>query len=214
VEPADVAATRAAYDTVADDYAELLRGSLADSPYERRALGLFAEAVTRSGGGPIADLGCGPGRLTGHLRGLGLAPVNVDLSPAMVAIARREHPGVPGAVGSLGHLPLATGRLAGALAWYSLIHTPTGRLPATLAELHRVLRPGAHLLTGFQVGDEVRGGRRHLYGHDLVLDSYRRPPDLVARHAEAVGFTEVVRTVSAPEPPYDCPQAHLLLRRR
>lgn len=210
MEPPDVAATRAAYDTVAADYAELLRGSLSDSPYEQGALDLFAEVVTS---GPVADLGCGPGRLTGPLQSLGLAPVNVDLSPAMVAVARRDHPEAPAAVGSLGHLPLATGSLAAALAWYSLIHTPTERLGTTLAELHRVLRPGGHLLVGFQVGDEVRGGRRHLYGHDLVLDSYRRPPDVMAQHAEAVGFTEIARTVRAPEPPYDCPQAHLLLQR-
>ena len=212
MEPADVAITRAAYDTVAEDYAELLRGALADSSFERGALDLFAEVMARHGGGPIADLGCGPGRLTGYLHGLGLVPVNVDISPAMAAIARREHPGAPVAVGSLGHLPLATGSLAGALAWYSLIHTPTERLTAAFAELGRVLRAGAHLLVGFQVGDEVRRGQRHLYGHDLVLDSHRRPPDLVARCAAAAGFTEVARTVSPPEPPYDCPQAHLLLQ--
>jgi SAM-dependent methyltransferase len=212
-EPSDVATTRTAYDTVAEDYAALLRGSVAASPYERGALDLFAGAGTAPGGGPVADLGCGSGRLTGHLRDLGLDLVGVDLSPAMVAIARREHPEVPVAVGSLGHLPLATGSLAGALAWYSLIHTPTERLAAVFAEVHRVLRPGAPLLVGFQVGDEVRGGRRRLYGHDLELDSYRRPPDLVTGAAGAAGFTEVARAVHPPEPPYDCPQAHLLLRR-
>lgn len=214
MEPADVAITRAAYDTVAEDYAELLRGSLADSPFERDALDLFARVVERPGGGRVADVGCGTGRLTGHLVGPGLDLVGVDLSPGMVAVARREHPEVPFAVGSVTGLPLATSSLAGALAWYSLIHTPTERLTAAFEELRRVLRPGGHLLTGFQVGDEVRRGRRHLYGHDVALDSYRRPPDLVARCAAAAGFTEVARTVSPPEPPYDCPQAHLLLRTR
>ncbi len=91
----DVAATRAAYDTVAEDYAELLRSSLADSPHERAALGLFAELVGAAGGGLVGDLGCGTGRLTGHLVGLGLDVVSLDLSPGMVAVARREHPDVP-----------------------------------------------------------------------------------------------------------------------
>jgi len=205
----DVAATRAAYDTVAEDYAELVRDGLGDD--ERATLDRFAATVPTSA--TVADLGCGPGRLTGPLVGLGLAVVSLDLAPAMVAIARRDHPDVPAAVGSLDRLPLATGSLAGALAWYSLIHTPTERLPAVLAEVARVLAPGAHLLVGFQVGDEVRRGRRHLYGHDVVLASYRRPPDVVVAAAAATGLVEVHRAVHAAEPPYDCDQAHLLLRR-
>ncbi|HEX7131614.1 MAG TPA: methyltransferase domain-containing protein [Iamia sp.] len=212
MEPVDGAGTRAAYDTVAEDYADLLRSSLADSPHERAPLWLFAELVNASGGGLVGDLGCGTGRLTAHLVGLGLEVVGLDLSPGMVTVARREHPTTPFAVGSIGALPVAAGTLAGALAWYSLIHTPPDRLEAAFGELRRTLRPGGLLLTGFQVGAEVRQ-HQHLYGHDLRLDSYRRHPDEVAAAATAVGLTEVTRTVWAPEPPYDCDQAHLLFRR-
>lgn len=59
--------TRAAYDTVAVDYAELLTTELAAKPLDRGLLAAFAELVKNSGGGPVADLGCGPGRVTGHL---------------------------------------------------------------------------------------------------------------------------------------------------
>lgn len=200
----------AAYDTVAEDYAVLLRSWEGSIRREEEALAGFAAAL---GPGPVADVGSGTGRLTGPLRALGLAVVSVDLSPGMLAVARRDHPDVPAVVGSLAHLPLADGGLAGALAWYSTIHTPTERLPHLFGELRRALRPGGLLLVGFQVGDEVRGGRRHLYGHDVVLDSYRRPPDVVAAAATAAGLVEVARTVRAPEPPEDCAQAHLLLRR-
>ncbi|HEV7722974.1 MAG TPA: class I SAM-dependent methyltransferase [Iamia sp.] len=205
----DLAATRAAYDTVAEDYADLVRDAFGDAHPELTALAGFAERI---GGGIVADVGCGPGRLTGHLLDLGLDVVSLDLSPGMVAVARREHPTVPAAVGSLDALPLAPGRLAGAVAWYSLINTPTDRLTAVFAELRRVLADGALLLTGFQVGDEVRH-HRHLYGHDLVLDSYRRPPDTVAASAVAAGFVEVERTIKAPTPPEDGDQAYLLFRR-
>ena len=57
--------TRTSYDTVAADYADLLRGAVAASPYDRAVLGLFAELV-RSAPGPVADVGCGPGRITAH----------------------------------------------------------------------------------------------------------------------------------------------------
>lgn len=205
----DLTRTRAAYDTVAEDYLGIVGDAFTDGSVERAALAGFAERV---GEGLVADVGCGAGRLTGTLRDLGLDVVNLDLSPAMVAVARREHPHVPGAVGALDHLPLADGAVAAALAWYSLITTPTDRLTPVFAELRRILRPGGLLLVGFQVGDEVKH-HRHLYGHDVVLDSYRRPPDVVAAAAERAGLAEVERTVRPPVPPEDSDQAHLLLRR-
>ena len=72
---------RTSYDTVAASYAELLRDHLAGDPYDRAVLALFAELVRGAGGGPVADVGCGPGRLTAHLRELGVDVVGIDLSP-------------------------------------------------------------------------------------------------------------------------------------
>ena len=120
--PADhLAETRTAYDTVAAAYEELARSLLADSPMDRALLGLFAEQVLAGGGGPVGDLGCGPGRITVHLDSLGLDAFGVDLSPGMVAVARRRHPRLRFDVGSLTALDLQDGGLAGALAWYSEI---------------------------------------------------------------------------------------------
>jgi hypothetical protein len=56
-----------AYDTVAVDYAELLRTELEPKPLDRAMLGTFAELVRASGGGPVADLGGGTGRVTAYL---------------------------------------------------------------------------------------------------------------------------------------------------
>ncbi len=92
-EPSYLCATRAAYDTVAVDYAELVSRELAAKPLDRALLAAFAELVQAAGVGPVADLGCGPGRVTAHLHHLGLTAFGVDLSPAMVAAARRRHPG-------------------------------------------------------------------------------------------------------------------------
>ncbi len=204
-------AVRASYDTVATAYTELLRDSLAQSPIDRALLDLFAELVTASGGGEVADLGCGPGRITGYLAGLGLDVRGVDLSPAMVAVARREHPGLRFDVGSMAALDTASGALAGGLAWYSLIHTPTVGLPAVLAELARVLRPGGHLLTAFQVGDEPVP-LPHAYGHDVSLVVHRRRPELMAELLADAGFAVTTRTVREPEGWESCPQAYLLAR--
>ncbi|MFE9420148.1 hypothetical protein ACFYMX_31740 [Streptomyces griseofuscus] len=61
-----LADTRTSYDTVAVSYADQLRGVLAGAPYLRAALALFADLVRAAGGGPVADVDCGPGHVTAH----------------------------------------------------------------------------------------------------------------------------------------------------
>ncbi|MPY45882.1 methyltransferase domain-containing protein, partial [Streptomyces phyllanthi] len=159
------------------------------------------------------DLGCGPGRLTGHLASLGLDVFGIDLSPEMVAVARRVCPGVRFEVGSMTALGLEDESLAGALAWYSTVHTPPEELPVAFEEFYRVLAPGGQLLMAFKVGD---GSTRltHAYGHDLDLDVYRFPPGLVSELLVEAGFVEVARLVREAEGPYEkTPQGYLLARR-
>jgi SAM-dependent methyltransferase len=45
--------------------------------------------VRARGGGSVADVGCGPGRITAHLRQLGVDAFGIDLSPGMIEVARR-----------------------------------------------------------------------------------------------------------------------------
>jgi len=52
--------TRAAYDTVASEYARLLADALDGMPWDRAVLATFAELVSRDRLGPVADVGCGP----------------------------------------------------------------------------------------------------------------------------------------------------------
>lgn len=177
--------TRAAYDTVAAEYAKELRTDPADKPLDRAMFSAFAELVQENGGLPVADLGCGPGHLTGHLHGLGLDVFGVDLSPAMIAIARATYPDLRFDEGSMTRLGLADGALGGILAWYSIIHVPPAELPDLFAEFHRMLAPGGHLLLGFQVGDERRQIEKS-YGHEVSVDAYRLPPEEIrARLADA-----------------------------
>jgi SAM-dependent methyltransferase len=211
VERPDVLATRAAYDTVAADYADLLATGLDAKPLDRAMLAAFAELVLADGGAPVADLGCGPGRVTAHLHTLGVDAFGIDLSPAMVAEARRRHPGLHFEEGSLAALDLADGAVGGIVAWYSIIHTPPAHLPAVLAEFHRVLAPGGHVLLAFQAGDE----RVHLeeaYGHAVSLDAYRLLPDSVVVLLRTAGLVTGARLLREPQAPEKVPQAYLLAR--
>src|SRR5690348_9575425 len=86
--------TRTAYDTVAASYAKMLNGSVAESTWERAVLGAYAEVVT----GPVAEVGCGTGRITAHLHSLGVDIRGIDLSPGMIAEARAAYPEISFAV--------------------------------------------------------------------------------------------------------------------
>lgn len=147
-------ATREAYDAVAPTYAELFRDTLRDRPLDRAILGAFAEVVRAGGDGRVADLGCGPGQITAHLDELGLAAFGVDASPAMIELARQAYPDLRFDVGSMAALDIADGALGGVLSRWSIIHTAPRELPVILAEFHRVLAPGGHLLVSFSASDD------------------------------------------------------------
>lgn len=229
-EPAHTTATRAAYDTVAAAYADLLADALDTNPFDRAVLALFAELVHAAAAtasrasaatarpGPVLDLGCGPGRITAHLAALGLDARGIDLSPAMVEQARARHPGLDFRVGQITALDLPADSAAGLVAWYSLIHIPPAEHPGVLRGFRRILTPGGLLLVAFHVGDE----RRHItdaYGHTgLDYEAYRLPPDRVEQQAVAAGFEPVARLIREPisSPPNSerSPQAYVLLRAR
>lgn len=202
--------TRVFYDAVAEDYAERFRDVLTVTPIDRAMLDAFAELVGR--GGAVADLGCGPGRVTAYLDSLGLSVLGLDLSASMLAIARRENPGLRFEQGSMLDLDMADGSLAGVVSWYSSIHTPVDELPRLFTEFLRVLAPGGHLLLAFQVGDEPK---RHdkPFGHDVILDFLRRQPEAVVELLTAAGFALVSRTVREPDPSELVRQAFLIARK-
>ncbi|WP_079054178.1 class I SAM-dependent methyltransferase [Streptomyces graminilatus] len=211
-----VAATRVFYDAIAEDYFDRFRSELAAQPLERAVLAAYAEFVRGSGGGSgqVADLGCGPGWVTGFLDSLGLSVFGVDLSASMLAVARREHPGLRFEQGSMLELDLPDGTLAGVVSWYSTVHTPADRLPAVFAEFRRVLAPGGHLLLGFQVGD-VHKHFEEAFGHPVSMTFRRRRPERIAELLTAAGFTLVSQTVRAANEPAGetSPQAFLMARR-
>lgn len=210
-EPDFLRATRAAYDAAAVAYAERFRAVLEAKPFDRAMLAAFAELMRAAPAGPVADLGCGPGHVTAHLHSLGLAAFGVDLSPAMIALARQAYPHLRFEEGSMTALNLANGTLGGIVACYSIIHTPPERLPAMIAEFHRVLAPGGHLLLAFFAGDE-RGNLAQAFDHKVSL-AYRWPPGRVAELLHEAGLAEVARLVREPDEAERFQQACLLARK-
>ncbi len=148
---------RASYDHVADVYLETFRHELDGKPRDRELLAAFAASVDDL----VVEVGCGPGQIGAFVKERGRRVVGLDLSPAMAKLAADRLDGSASA--DLRALPLATGAVAGLLAFYTLIHIPRPELGAVVQELARVLRPGGRLLLsahegeGEHVADEFLG---------------------------------------------------------
>jgi SAM-dependent methyltransferase len=208
-----LSATREAYDAAAPVYAQRFRDELRDRPLDRAMLGAFAEVVSASGDGQVADLGCGPGHITAYLDELGLAAFGVDASSAMIELARQAYPGLRFDVGSMAALNIADGALGGVLSRWSVIHTPPQEVPVILAEFHRVLTPGGHLLVGFSASDDPSHPTQ-AFDH-AVAPAYRWSPDHFAATLRKSGLAEVARMVREPQPTdrRQFKEIHLLARK-
>ena len=191
--------TRLSYDADACGYADVVRGLLGENPYLRASLSLFAELVRDAGGGAVADVGCGPGYVTRHLHGLGVEAFGIDLSPQMVAIARRDHPDLRFEVGTMTDLDLADQSVAGVLAFWSVIHVPDHAVPGVFGQFRRVLRRGGPLLVGFHVGDGSHHASEGYSGRAISVDSHRRRPGQVALWLREAGFTVEAELVLRPD---------------
>lgn len=199
----------AAYDAVAVRYTDFVRGELDHLPMDRAMLAAFAESVQAAGAGPVAELGCGSGRITAHLQSLGLNVFGVDVSSAMIEVARSEYPGLRFEAGSMDALDLADGELAGIVSWYSVIHAAPEDLPAYFAEFSRTLAPGGHLLVAFF---ESGGGPLAAFDHK-VAPAFLWPIDDLAKQAREAQFAEVGRMLREPRDQERFRRGHLLLRR-
>jgi len=110
VDSAFIAATRDSYDALAAEHAEVVASALDDRPLDRALLATFAELVHAGGNHSVADIGCGPGRVTVLLSQLGLDAFGIDLSPGMLALARRAYPELRFEEGSMLALELPDAR--------------------------------------------------------------------------------------------------------
>ncbi|MFD9719596.1 class I SAM-dependent methyltransferase [Streptomyces sp. NPDC059076] len=200
--------TADAYDAIAVVYADFVRNALDDFPLDRAVLAAFAELAREGATGPVAELGCGPGWMTAHLRDLGLDAFGIDLSPVMIDLARKAYPDLRFEIGSMHALDLPDGELGAIVSWYSIIHTPPRIVPSIFAEFRRVLAPDGHLLLGFFESD---GEPVTEFDH-RVTAAYRWPIDDLAELAGAAGFVEVGRMLRGPHQDERFRRGHLLMR--
>lgn len=208
--------TRRSYDRVAARYQAEVGAELAAKPLDRALLAAFAEQA-RGVGGPVLDVGAGPGHVAAHLSGAGVRVVASDLSPGMCRQARRA--GLPAVAADMTALPLRSASVAGVVCLYAVIHLDQAQRAAAYAEFARVLQPGGSALVAFHTSDaEVA------MGEELVLTSWwDEPVRLTFRYLDpaaeaaaltAAGFTVTARVDRAPGPgEHPSQRSYLLVRR-
>lgn len=207
-----LARVRFAYDVVAESYARLLPDASFEAPEDRGMIEAFATHVLEGNARSVVDAGCGSGRMTRVLSSLGVDTSGIDLSAAMIDVARRTCPELGFEVAELGNLPYADMQLGGVFAWYSIIHSAPHELPGVFAEFFRVLAPGGYTLISFQVGE----GSRHIsraYGHDVSMVAELFGPAAVIHDLTRSGFKVVAQMSREPGPREKSPQAVLLAQR-
>ncbi len=113
---------------------------------------LDAFAADREGRGTVLDVGCGPGHVARYLSDRGADAAGVDLSPAMVELARKLNPGLMFSAGDMRALDVAENSLAGVVAFYSLIHISRPAVAAVLTGFRRALAGDGRLLLSVHGG--------------------------------------------------------------
>jgi len=204
---------QAAYDLIADEYANHIYDELRHKPLDRELLDRFAERV--KGKGLVCDLGCGPGQIARYLHDHGITACGLDLSPGMLEQARRLNPGIEFLQGNMLALPVEDEAWAGVAAFYAIVNFPPADLLPAFSEMNRALRPGGWLLIAFHIGDEIE----HVddqWGRTVSLDFYFFRTQQVRANLRAAGFEvdEIVeRGPYAPEVEYQSHRAYIFARK-
>ena len=105
----------------------------------------MGEFFRRLPGPAVLVAGCGEGRDSRHLQGLGARVVSFDLSEGMLSLARAADPAGSYLRADLRDAGSIGGSFDGIWACASLVHLPTSDMLDVLGQLGMLLRPGGKL---------------------------------------------------------------------
>ena len=107
--------------------------------------------VSSLSGKDVLDLGCGPGRDSLFLKGVGLNVICIDISPAMVELCREK--GLDARVSDLENLDFSDGSFDGVWAYTSLLHSPKVVFKNVIAKIKDILRDKGVFYLGMKEGN-------------------------------------------------------------
>lgn len=154
----------ATYDRIANDYAK-------DHKYDTWSLAMverFVQLLPKRA--RVLDVGCGPGWEARRFSRAGFRVTGIDISPKLIALAKRRVPRGRFIVGDIRSFPFPPNAFDGICAKALLLHFLRRDVPHVLVSFHRALTRGGLLLIA------VKEGR----GSEVVVDReygyrYERP---------------------------------------
>jgi ubiquinone/menaquinone biosynthesis C-methylase UbiE len=212
-----IQAARSFYDASAERYAQFTGSEISpatEGPVDRSLLLAFMELIKVKGFRRVADVGCGPGRAAAFMAARDLDVVGVDVSPAILEIARSAHPDIHFEAGQLDELPFDDGALGGVVCWYSIIYTPPHLLGKAFAELARVLDAAGYLLVAFQAGDGETVQQGETLGIGTFITAYRHRVDDVTRRLGDAGLQVYASAIREPELEHESSAQAFVIARR
>jgi SAM-dependent methyltransferase len=130
------------------------RDGLSKQPWKLAERQAFRERLTP--GTRLLEIGAGTGQDSAYFQDEGFAVVAADLSAVMVELCQAK--GIEAYVMDFLHLDFPAGSFDAVFAMNCLLHVPNHDLPAVLAAVRAVLRPGGLFFAGVYGGNESAEG--------------------------------------------------------
>ena len=156
------------------------------APVTALAIAPLLAAVEVSGGMRLLDVPTGSGALAAEAIRRGAAVIGVDIAPAMIAEARKRHPGIDFQVADVEHLPVSDGVLDAVVCAFGLGHFPYPE--ASLAECLRTLKAGGRI--AFSWWDTSDKQRVQGLIRDAAAEVGARPPGVLPAGHSSLRFTD------------------------
>lgn len=200
------------YDSVAREYAETFSREHEKKPKDRDMLREFARKIGNRG--PVWDIGCGPGHTAAYLRALGVAISGLDLSEGILEEARTSHPDLRFQKGNILDLEFENDSMAGAVAFYAIVHFTPEQVGRAFHEVFRVLRPGGEFLVAYHIGEETIHLTEFL-GKRIDIDIMFFNTKFISGSLRDSGFERIETTEREPYPDveYQSRRAYVFARK-
>ncbi|WP_394828479.1 class I SAM-dependent methyltransferase [Pendulispora albinea] len=193
------------FDALGERYEEAFRGL----PAQHAALEWLRGRLAP--GARVLDLGCGTGVPTAStLAGAGFHVTGIDVSPAMIAIARRQVPGATFQQADLREFESAERSWDAICAFFPLMQMSRNEIRASLRRITRWLRPGGSFVFATVPGNDENAPAIFM-GQPVICSSYDTEEFL--REITDAGMDVLFRATSSftPNDPEAVPEHHLFV---